>query len=291
MIIYETHNELDNLVDSIIESSQEVSDYKDPILQAKSVCENMFIVCRDNKYYIDSNDITSYMESAEVDSVAEALNNIIEANSDCDIDATNVCVVIGENDAYIVDDLLNIGCVFEVSSKWHDIPVVGEKTARKAITWVKSKVAGIKGGKEASVAEYNKEINKLKKSVERLNQDIEKAEKSDSITDDKLRMAGKAIIKYAVIAAPSAFLAATGQVIAADALAKTLGGSGIGAGLKLLSATVGTAGGVVSGGVSGGMFELIKDYRSALQYMKKYYEQTIKELESKRDKLAASEEK
>lgn len=56
------------------------------------------------KYYVDYNDISAYMEAAEIDSMEEALDNVIEANSDCDIDANNIVVVCPENAKEIFDE-------------------------------------------------------------------------------------------------------------------------------------------------------------------------------------------
>ena len=50
-----------------------------------------------DKYYISYNDIDSYMEAADIDTFEDALNNIMEANDDCDMDATNIVVVCPEN--------------------------------------------------------------------------------------------------------------------------------------------------------------------------------------------------
>lgn len=56
------------------------------------------------KYYIDYNDIDAYMEAADIDTFEDALNNIIEANADSDIDATNIVVVCPENATEIFDE-------------------------------------------------------------------------------------------------------------------------------------------------------------------------------------------
>ena len=49
-----------------------------------------------SKYYIDYNDLNLYMEAVGLDSIEEALNNIIEAHTE-DICADNVVVVLPEN--------------------------------------------------------------------------------------------------------------------------------------------------------------------------------------------------
>ena len=60
--------------------------------------ENLPIAYAENadRYYIDFNDLKAYMEAADIDSVEEALNNVIEAHTE-DICADNVIVVLPEN--------------------------------------------------------------------------------------------------------------------------------------------------------------------------------------------------
>ena len=57
-----------------------------------------------DKYFVDYRDVDAYMEAANIDTFEDALNNIIEANSDCDVDADNIVVVCPENASEIFDE-------------------------------------------------------------------------------------------------------------------------------------------------------------------------------------------
>ena len=58
-----------------------------------------------SKFYIDYDDIAAYMEAAGVDTIEEALNNVIDCNENSNMDAENIVVVLPENaqDRFDVD--------------------------------------------------------------------------------------------------------------------------------------------------------------------------------------------
>lgn len=57
-----------------------------------------------DNYFVDYEDVNTYMEAAGIDTFEEALNNIIETNFDCDIDASNIAVVCSENIKEMFDE-------------------------------------------------------------------------------------------------------------------------------------------------------------------------------------------
>ena len=58
-----------------------------------------------SKFYIDYDDIAAYMEAAGIDTIEEALNNVIDCNENSNMDAANIVVVLPENaqDRFDVD--------------------------------------------------------------------------------------------------------------------------------------------------------------------------------------------
>lgn len=58
-----------------------------------------------SNFYIDYDDIAAYMEAAGIDTIEEALNNVIDCNENSNMDAGNIVVVLPENaqDRFDVD--------------------------------------------------------------------------------------------------------------------------------------------------------------------------------------------
>lgn len=79
----------------------------DPISEMKKNPETVPIANINENYYIAGADLINYMEAAEISSVVEALDNIINVYTEQDIDADNICVVMDEASESIKDDLLD----------------------------------------------------------------------------------------------------------------------------------------------------------------------------------------
>lgn len=82
---------------------------KNPIKEMKKNPETVNVAATDEGYFVSGSDLITYMEAAEIDDVAEALNNIIESYDDFDIDADNIHVMLDENSEYLRSDLEDIG--------------------------------------------------------------------------------------------------------------------------------------------------------------------------------------
>ena len=50
-----------------------------------------------SKFYIDYDDLAAYMEAADIDTIEEALDDIIDCHESSDMDASNIVVVLPEN--------------------------------------------------------------------------------------------------------------------------------------------------------------------------------------------------
>ena len=84
---------------------------KNPIKEMKKNPETVNVAATDEGYFVSGSDLITYMEAAEIDDVAEALNNIIESYDDFDIDADNIHVMLDENSEYLRSDLEDIGLI------------------------------------------------------------------------------------------------------------------------------------------------------------------------------------
>lgn len=72
-----------------------------------------------SKFYIDYDDIAAYMEAAGIDTIEEALNNVIDCNEESNMDAENIVVVLPENtqdrfDVDYIDSLEESSISFEM---------------------------------------------------------------------------------------------------------------------------------------------------------------------------------
>ena len=90
-------------------SVDEGCEKKNPIKEMKKNPETINVAATDEGYFVSGSDLITYMEAAEIDDVAEALNNIIESYDDFDIDADNIHVMLDENSEYLRSDLEDIG--------------------------------------------------------------------------------------------------------------------------------------------------------------------------------------
>lgn len=82
---------------------------KNPIKEMKKNPETVNIAATQEGYFISGSDLVTYMEAADINDVAEALNNIINVYEEFDIDADNIHVMLDENSEYLRDELYNIG--------------------------------------------------------------------------------------------------------------------------------------------------------------------------------------
>lgn len=90
-------------------SVDEGCEKKNPIKEMKKNPETVNIAATDEGYFISGSDLVTYMEAANINDVAEALNNIINVYEESDIDADNIHVMLDENSEYLRDELNNIG--------------------------------------------------------------------------------------------------------------------------------------------------------------------------------------
>lgn len=275
MIYYENNN-----IDSLLESAIDCINIRsNPIIKAKADPTNILLVNYENKYYVDYDDISVYIETAGIGSMAEALNNIIESHANINIDADNICIMLNEYNSFAKNELDEIGCLYEINTKITDIPGLNFD---RVFTFVKSKIAGKKYGKQASIEVYDKEINKLKDKLSRIEADIEQSKKNNSKMEikDSLIFAGKAIIATL----PSIALAATGVYFGAsridkilDLMSKTKSISGESAPVLIAKMVGGLSGAVGAQGVI--------DRKYYLNEIKKYYIKTIDKLEKAKSKI------
>ena len=274
--IYNNNNTM--LLESFFENAFQT---ENPVLIAKADPSNILIASMENTYYVDMNDIETYMEAAEIDNVGEALNNIIEANDY--VDARNICVMLDENTLGYSYDLDEIGCLYEAGMKVKDYVVPGNRLATKIMTSLMSKAAKLSGGQEASIQVYENQIKSLKDSIDRIDEEIKAANGPDAKTV-KLKGAVKIAVKHAIDALPAAILASTGMFIARNKLSQLTGGViAKGSTESIYSSSIKSA---VGQGIYGGVDEgIVRDYAGMLEYYKKYYQKTIKELEAKKKKL------
>ena len=94
--------------DSVKESldTSSVEEEVNPIMAMKRNPATIAIANVNEHYYVAGADLVNYMEAAEIDNAIEALNNIIEAHADSDIDADNICVVMDEASEDLRDSLI-----------------------------------------------------------------------------------------------------------------------------------------------------------------------------------------
>ena len=94
--------------DSVKESldTSSVEEEVNPIMAMKRNPATIAIANVNEHYYVAGADLVNYMEAAEIDNAIEALNNIIEAHADSDIDADNICVVMDEASEALEDSLI-----------------------------------------------------------------------------------------------------------------------------------------------------------------------------------------
>ena len=89
-------------------SVDEGCEKKNPIKEMKKNPETVNVAATEEGYFISGSDLSAYMEAADIDDVAEALNNIINIYEDSDIDADNIHVVLDESSINMKDDLEKI---------------------------------------------------------------------------------------------------------------------------------------------------------------------------------------
>ena len=81
---------------------------KNPIKEMKKNPETVNVAATQEGYFISGSDLSTYMEAADIDDVAEALNNIINVYEESDMDANNIHVVLDESSINMKDDLEKI---------------------------------------------------------------------------------------------------------------------------------------------------------------------------------------
>lgn len=237
---------------------------------------NILIAAMENTYFVDMNDIETYMEAADIDNIGEALNNIIEANDY--VDANNICVMLDENTLGYSYDLDEIGCVYEAGMKFTDYPVAGEKLVTKIFTAIKSKASGIKGGKEASIAEYDKAIEKVKAVIDRIEEEREEYRKNPEKIP--FETAIKIVTSLLIKTIPALALITTGMIAVASNVYKTSTKK------ELISAFLqGGIDGLKISAISLGVVSALC-YDEMLDQAKDHCEDIIKDLEKAKAKIA-----
>ena len=242
---------------------------ENPVKMAKADPSNILIAAMENTYFVDMNDIETYMEAADIDNIGEALNNIIEANDY--IDANNICVMLDENTLGYSYDLDEIGCVYEAGMKLTDYPVGGEKLVTKIFTAIKSKASGIRGGKEASIAEYDKAIAKVKAVIDRIEE--EREEHRINPKEISFKTAIKIVTSLLIKTIPALILITTGMIAVASKVNKTTTKKEL-----IIGALQGGGIGLTLDAVSVGMVSALY-YDEMLDQAKDYCEDIIKDLE------------
>ena len=245
-----------------------------PVILAKANPENIVVAEMNGTYFIDMNDIKTYMEASNNDSIESAINNIIEANN---IDFNNICIMLDENTLEYSYDLDAIDCMYEAGMKSTDYPIAGQKLVTKIFTAIKSKAAGIKGGKEASVAEYDKAIAKVKAVIDRIEEEREEHRKNPKKMAFKTGV--KVMTSTLVKLLPALVLINTGAYIHYGH-AITGGPSASAVAVSLLSA-IGLTGDALSIGIMSAAY-----YDDMLDQAKTYCEKTINDLEKAKAKIA-----
>lgn len=89
-------------------SVDEGCEKKNPIKEMKKNPETVNVAATEEGYFISGSDLITYMEAANINDVAEALNNIINVYEESDIDADNIHVMLDEASEYLRNDLNNI---------------------------------------------------------------------------------------------------------------------------------------------------------------------------------------
>ena len=242
---------------------------------AKANPENVVVAEMNGTYFIDMNDIKTYMEASNNESIESAINDIAEANN---IDFDNICVMLDENTLGYSYDLDEIDCMYEAGMKVTDYPISGQKLVTKIFTAIKSKAAGIKGGKEASVAEYDKSIAKVKAIIDRIEEEREEHRKNPKKMAFKTGV--KVISSILIKMIPEMVLLATGSYVIGHKIDGIKGGKGFVHDF-LTGTGIGLAGDFVGIGIMSAAY-----YDDMLDKAKTYCENTIKDLERAKAKVA-----
>lgn len=246
-----------------------------PVALAKANPENIVVAEMNGTYFIDMNDIKTYMEASNNDSIESAINNIIEANN---IDFNNICIMLDENTLEYSYDLDAIDCIYETGMKVTDYPIGAQRLVTKIFTAIKSKAAGIKGGKEASVAEYDKAIAKVKAVIDRIEEEREEHRKNPKKMAFKTGV--KVIASIMIKLIPATILLATGSYVLGYTIDGVKGGSQqIRNFLKGFG--IGVAGDTLGVGIMSAAY-----YDDMLDQAKTYCEKTINDLEKAKAKIA-----
>lgn len=259
-----------NMIDECAMNLNENQKYINPIMNIKANPETIPVGMYEGNYYIDMDDIITYMEAANISSVVEALNNIISSYNESSIDADNLCVVLSERSIGYEDILVENDIMYEAGMKIRDASTFGKKTFTKLVTAIKAKAKTMKGDKQGAVADYDKAIAKCKEAIKRID---EEAKDADAGT-----IKAKQFLAQLANSIPYAVLAATGSVISMNTLFKKGRPSAIG---FLFSLTAG----IGSAGVTTTPNWLLSDAKATLAYLKSYYEGLIKDLEKAKAKL------
>lgn len=220
------------------------------------------------------NDIKIYMEASSTESIESAINNIIETNN---IDFNNICVMLDENTLGYSYDLDAIDCMCEAGMKVTDYPIGGQKLVTKIFAAIKSKAAGIKSGKEASVAEYDKAITKVKAVIDRIEEEREEHRKNPKKMAFKTSV--KVIASILIKLLPALVLANTGAYIHYGRA--ITGGPSASAVVVSISSAIGISGDAIMAGIMSAAY-----YDDMLDKAKTYCENTIKDLERAKAKVA-----
>lgn len=158
-----------------------------------------------------------------------------------------------------------------------DYPISGQKTVTKIFTEIKAKAAGIKGGKKASIAEYNKAIAKVEAIIERIEEEKRENHKRNEKISFKTGI--KVLTSMLVKSIPALVLINTGTYIS---FGHTItGGPSIVSGIvAAFTSSAAITNAVIRGSMSAAFYD------DMLDKAKDYCEDIIKDLEKAKRKVA-----
>lgn len=132
-----------------------------PVLEAKQRVDSIVIGKSDDTYYIESEDLWTYMRANGLEDVSEALDNIIDFYSESDIDANNICVIVDEN-SIIRAELESTGVAIQEKSTYSDA-----SNLQKEKKWYNNFISKMKSDAD-SIAEIDSRISVLKQCVAKM---------------------------------------------------------------------------------------------------------------------------
>ena len=237
--------------DSISESNLNLP--SNPVLEAKKSVDSIVIGKSDSTYFIESEDLWTYMRANGMEDVSEALNDIIEFYSESDIDANNICVIVDEN-SIIRSELESTGIAIQEKSTYSDAT-----NLQKEKKWYNNFVSKMKTGAD-SIQEIDTRIAVLKQCVAKMED-----ARDNGNTGDQVKYALKSWIPFNSLVR---FLKNKDKV------------AGIGWAAGMLTSLVGL-GGIVEPAVRASLYknmldDNIKSTKEAIEFLEKKKEELSK---------------